>query len=76
MLVVSNLLPMSEATVFNQGAVEGLHHGVTVGASVPPATCYLTCDVLTDVDEETCRCPTGSLAFFCICIVRNMYMYV
>ena len=60
MLVVSQLLPTSEATVLNRGAVEGLHHGVTVGDSVPPATCYLTCDVLTEADKETCRCPTGS----------------
>ena len=35
---------MSEPTIVNRGAVEDLHHGVTVGDSVPPATCYLTCD--------------------------------
>ena len=35
---------MSEPTIVNRGAVDGLDHGVTVGDSVPPATCYLTCD--------------------------------
>ena len=76
-LVVSELLPTSEATILNRGAVEGLHHGVTVGDSVPPATCYLTCDVLSDVEKETCQSPTGSqYGCFCICIVRTMYMYV